>query len=74
MRPGRHPITNEHDRAFARSNPEVPGMLGPLVAIRRMHRRIWLRLSWKVQTLTVGLSMTMASFGLSMLVAFLAAP
>jgi hypothetical protein len=47
---------------------EMPGILSKL---RRRAHRVWLRLSWRAQTLTAGLLMTLASFCLSMLAAFL---
>jgi len=58
----------EHDDSVGR---EMPGILSML---RRRASRVWLRLSWRAQTLAYGLLMTVTSFGLSMLAAFFGSP
>jgi hypothetical protein len=50
---------------------EIPGILSTL---RQRAHRVWLRLSWRTRTLTAVLLMTLTSFGLSLLAAFLGNP
>jgi hypothetical protein len=50
---------------------EIPGILSML---RRHAHRVWLRLSWRARTLAAVLLMTLTSFGLSLLAAFLSSP
>jgi hypothetical protein len=64
-------LTKEINFSFDHDNSESLEMPGILSTLRLWAHRVWLGLSWRAQALTAGLLMTMASFSLSMLVAFL---
>lgn len=74
MNPATATLTKENNFSFDHDDSvrlEVPGILSTL---RRRAHRVWLGLSWRAQTLTAVLLMTMTSFSLSMLAAFLGSP
>lgn len=64
-------LTKEINFSFDHDNSASLEMPGILSTLHRRAHRVWLRLSWRAQTLAAGLLMTLASFCLSMLASFL---
>jgi hypothetical protein len=70
MDPATATLTKDSNFSFDHEDSVPLGLPGILSTLRQRAHRAWLGLSWRAQTLTAGLLMTVMSFGLSMLAAF----